>query len=423
MLLKDKNILVAVTGSIAIYKALELIRLYIKAGANVKVIMTNEAKRFINPITFEAISQHKILDENNESWDKNSLYNHIDTGKWADAFVIAPASVNTINKLSNGIADNLLTQTAIAYTKDKLLCPAANTNMVQNPITLESIKRLKLCNYEVVQTQTKELACKDVGDGAMANPEDIFYATSRLILKDEYWNNRKVILSGGGTIEKIDDVRYISNFSSGKMASSLALALYLKGANVTLVSTRGHESLPSAIKTIEVKSSFEMYECLVDCINSAKKAEPLKSNLLNDNEEKEVFKKPFLFMAAAVSDYVPSSFLKGKLKKELLGTTWDLKLKQNMDILSTLNKNDIVSIGFKAEMDETVANENAKNMLEKKSLDAVCLNILNSDNMFGSNNNSIELILKEKSYSFSASKFDVSMKLLNCLEKEFDEYK
>ncbi len=128
-------------------------------------------------------------------------------------------------------------------------------------------------------------------------------------------------------------------------------------------------------------------------------------------------------MAAAVSDYVPNSFQEGKLKKELLGTTWDLKLKQNMDILSSLNKNDIVSIGFKAEMDETVANENAKNMLHNKSLDGVCLNVLSSDNMFGSNNNSIELILKEKSYSFSASKFDVSMKLLNCLEKEFDEYK
>ncbi len=293
MLLKDKNILVAVTGSIAIYKALELIRLYIKAGANVKVIMTKEAKRFINPITFEAISQHKILDENNESWDKNSLSNHIDTGKWADAFVIAPASVNTINKLSNGIADNLLTQTAIAYTKDKILCPAANTNMVQNPITIESIRKLKLCNYEVIQTQTKELACKDVGDGAMADPEEIFYATSRLILKDEYWNNRKVILSGGGTIEKIDDVRYISNFSSGKMASSLALALYLKGADVSLVSTRGHEALPNAIEVIEVKSSFEMYENLVDCINSAKKGKVLKSSLLNSGEEKKFLKSLF----------------------------------------------------------------------------------------------------------------------------------
>ncbi|AXH10862.1 bifunctional phosphopantothenoylcysteine decarboxylase/phosphopantothenate--cysteine ligase CoaBC [Malaciobacter halophilus] len=409
MLLKDKNILVAVTGSIAIYKALELIRLYIKAGANVKVIMTKEAKRFINPITFEAISQHKILDENNESWDKNSLNNHIDTGKWADAFVIAPASVNTINKLSNGIADNLLTQTAIAYTKDKLLCPAANTNMVQNPITLESIKKLRLCNYEIIQTQVKELACKDVGDGAMAEPQEIFYATVRLIYKDEYWINRKVVLSGGGTIEKIDDVRYISNFSSGKMASSLALALYLKGADVCLVTTRGYEGLPSAIQIVKVQSSLQMYESLVEKLNFVKKD--------------KVLKRPFLFMAAAVSDYLPSNKEEGKLKKELLGTSWSLNLKQNIDILSSIKKDDIVSIGFKAEMDETVANDNAKKMLINKNLDGVCLNILNEQNYFGSNNNSIELILKDKSYSFCASKLDISIQLLDSLKKEFDEYK
>lgn len=323
MLLKNKNILVAVTGSIAIYKTLELIRLYIKAGASVKVIMTNEAKKFINPITFEAISQNKVLEENSESWDKNELYNHIDIGKWADIFVIAPASANTINKLSHGLADNLLTQTALAYPRVKLLCPAANTNMIKNPITQASLKMLALCNYEILQTQTKELVCKDVGDGAMAEPQEIFYATARELLKEEYWNNRKVVLSGGGTIEKIDDVRYISNFSSGKMASSLALALYFKGADVCLVSTRGHETLPNAIHTIEVQSSNEMYEYLVDSIRVAKKGKLSKTTLMDSSTPTQILKRPFLFMVAAVSDYLPTFPQEGKLKKsylELLGS-------------------------------------------------------------------------------------------------------
>ncbi len=174
-LLANKNILVAVTGSIAVYKTLELIRLYIKAGANVTVIMTQSAKRFVTPLTFETISQSKVLDEQSECWDKNSIYNHIAIGKWADIFVIAPASANTINKLSNGIADNLLTQTALAYPRVKLLCPAANTNMLNNPITKASLKMLALCNYKVVEPVSKELACRDIGNGAMSEVEDIFF--------------------------------------------------------------------------------------------------------------------------------------------------------------------------------------------------------------------------------------------------------
>ena len=403
MLLKDKKILVAVTGSIAIYKTLELIRLYIKAGAKVKVIMTQSAKKFITPLSFEAISQNRVLTEETENWDKSQDYNHIDIGKWAEVFVIAPASANTINKFANGIADNLLTQTVLAFPGQKLIAPAANTNMLKNPITQQSLKNLELANFQIVSSVVKELACKDVGDGAMAEVEDIFYATARELLKDDYWINRSVVLSGGGTIEKIDDVRYISNFSSGKMASSLALALYLKGADVTLVSTRGYENLPKAISIHKVQNSCDMYESLVDCIRVAKKEE----------------KKPFLFMVAAVSDYLPSLEQKGKLKKDSLGSSWKLELKQNMDILDSLDKKDIVSIGFKAEMDETVAFQNAQNMLENKNLDAVCLNILNDENSFGSDKNSIELILKENSYTFSGDKLELSSSLLNILKDEF----
>ena len=422
MLLKNKKILVAVTGSIAVYKALELIRLYVKAGAIVRVIMTDGAKKFINPITFEAISQNKVLDESSENWDKSQDYNHIDIGKWSDIFVIAPASANTINKLSNGLGDNLLLQTALAYPRMKLIAPAANTNMLKNPITQASLKMLKLCNYEIVSSQTKELVCKDVGDGAMAEPQDIFDATCKELLKVDYWINRKVVLSGGGTVEKIDDVRYLSNFSSGKMATSLARALYYKGANVCLVSTRGHENLPASVHLIKVESSSEMYEYLVDSIRVAKKGVLTKPTLMDSSSPTLILKKPYLFMVAAVSDYVPSFPQEGKLKKEMIGTSWNLELKQNMDILKSLDKDGLISIGFKAEMDESIASSNASSMLAKKNLDAVCLNIINEENNFGSDNNSIELIFKDNSYEFKGSKLDISLEILEKLKVEFKEY-
>ncbi len=212
--------------------------------------------------------------------------------------------------------------------------------MMQNHITVKSLRSLENTNFKIVSSVVKELACKDVGDGAMAEPLDIFYSSAREVLKSAYWKDRTVVLSGGGTVEKIDEVRYISNFSSGKMASSLALALYLKGAEVSLVSTRGYENLPKGLEVLAVQSSFEMYEALISSLKVAKQS---------------AIKKPYLFMVAAVSDYLPSSEQKGKLKKDILGSAWNLELKQNIDILSSLDKQEIISIGFKAEMDKTQA--------------------------------------------------------------------
>lgn len=321
----------------------------------------------------------------------------------ADVFVIAPCTANTINKLALGITDNLLTQTVLAFTKTIILAPAANTNMIQNPITKENLNKLLNYDFKIVSSQVKELACKDVGDGAMADFEDIFYDTARELLKEDYWLNRDVILSGGGTVEKIDDVRYISNFSSGKMASSLSLALYLKGANVTLVSTRGYENLTKNIKIKAVTSSENMYEELSSAIKKT------KGNT----------KKAYLFMVAAVSDYIPILEKNGKLKKDDIGSSWNLELEQNIDILNSLDKSEIVSIGFKAEMDKENALKNAKNMLEKKSLDAVCLNILEDNNSFGTQTNEIELILKNNSYNFSGDKLAISIDIIETLKGEF----
>ncbi|QOP43466.1 bifunctional phosphopantothenoylcysteine decarboxylase/phosphopantothenate--cysteine ligase CoaBC [Sulfurimonas sediminis] len=411
-LIKDKKILLAVTGSIAVYKTLELVREFIKAGAEVKVVMSESAKKFIAPLTFETLTSNEVLDDTNESWANE--HNHIKITQWADIMVIAPATANTIAKLANAIADNMLLQCALAFSGMKILAPSANTNMLQNPITQANLKMLGIANYTILETQTKELACKTIGDGAMAEPLDIFYQTCRELLKEEFWEHRRVIVTGGGTIEKIDEVRYISNFSSGKMASALATALYLKGADVNLIATRFDTDLPVNMHKIDVEDSQEMLEYLVDSIRIAKKGKLSKATLIRDEHIHLIQKKPYLFMAAAVSDYVPEFPQNTKLKKEDLGQKWELSLKKNIDILSTIDKEGITVIGFKAEMDKEKAEENAKKMLKEKELDAVCLNILQNSASFGSDENEIEFITAQKDVHIpKADKLHVSFKIVN----------
>ncbi|CAI6149503.1 MAG: Coenzyme A biosynthesis bifunctional protein CoaBC [uncultured Sulfurimonas sp.] len=395
-LLQNKKILLGVTGSIACYKSLELVRLFVKAGAEVRVVMSESAKKFITPLTFETLTSNRVLDDVSESWVDD--FNHIKTTEWADTFVIAPATANTIAKLAHGIADTMLLQCALAYSGQKILAPSANTNMLDNPITQENLKILQNTHYTFVDTQIKELACKTVGDGAMAEPINIFWSTTQALLKDELWSDRSVIVTGGGTVEKIDDVRFISNFSSGKMASAMAAALYCKGANVTLISTKFDTGLPAHIKTIEVQETEEMYVSVVNSIDLIKA---------------KVKKQPFLFMAAAVSDYIPTNKKNGKLKKDSIGENWELKLTKNRDILASINKENITVVGFKAEMDIKSAKENATKMLKNKNIDAVCLNVLKDSSSFGTDTNEIEFITKEGSTLIpSAQKLEIAFKIL-----------
>ena len=389
-LLKNKKILLGVTGSIAVYKSLELVRFLIKSGAEVKVVMSSSAKKFVTPLTFETLSSNTVLDDTNESWTND--HNHISITEWADLFVIAPATSNTIAKLANGIADNMLLQCALAYPNQKLLAPSANTNMMNSPLTKANLKMLAIANYEIIDTQVKELACKTTGDGAMAESLEIFWQCARILLKDEFWSDRRVIVTGGGTIEKIDDVRYLSNFSSGKMASSLATALYCKGADVNLIATRFENNLPDGMHKIDVEDTSEMLEYLEDSIRIAKKGKLSKPSIMNSEQIQLIQKKPYLFMAAAISDYVPEFIQEGKLKKDMLGSSWELKLKQNIDILNAINKKDITTVAFKAEMDESVASSNASSMIDTKEVDAVCLNILKDSSSFGSDTNKIDFI-------------------------------
>ncbi len=415
-LLQNKKILLGVTGSIAVYKSLELVRLFVKAGADVRVVMSESAKKFVTPLTFETITSNRVLDDTNESWVND--HNHIKTTDWADIFLIAPATANTIAKLANAIADTILLQCALAFSSKKILAPSANTNMLKNPITQANLKMLDIANYTLLETQTKELACKTVGDGAMAEPLHIFWATVRGLLQEEFWRDRRVIVTGGGTRERIDDVRFISNFSSGKMASAMATALYCKGADVNFISTKFENELPEGLYTLDVEDSEEMYEYLTDSIRIAKKGKLSKASLLKDEQIHLIQKKPYLFMAAAVSDYIPAFKQAGKLKKEILGERFELSFQKNIDILSSIDKSDICTLGFKAEIDEKSALNSAKNMLKQKNLDAVCLNVLGEDNNFGSETNAITFISKEQEIFIPMDeKLNIAFELLHYAKK------
>jgi len=269
--------------------------------------------------------------------------------------------------------------------------------MLENPFTKESLKALAAQHYSIVTPQEKLLACGDVGSGALAEPSEIFYATARVLLKESFWEGRAVVVTGGGSREKIDEVRYISNFSSGKMAKSLCLALYLKGAKVHYLTSMGSEGLPLDIST----EAFE----------DAKTLLRLTQKALDDAIVEK--KEPFLFMVAAVADFRPKVTQKGKVKKSSLGETWNIELTQNPDILSTLKRDKVKTIAFKAEMDSKEGLKHAVNLLSQKSVDAVCYNLLKDATSFGGNENEITFITKDEQIALGRSdKLRLSEKIL-----------
>lgn len=378
--LNGKSILLGVTGSISAYKACDLARLFVKAGACVHVVMSPSAERFVSALTFEALTRNAVLTEKSESW--SCELNHIELGKKCDIFVIAPATANTINKMAQGIADNILTQTALAFKEKILVAPAANTQMLAKTATCNAITFLQNNNYGIISPQDKLLACGDVGSGALAEPIEIFFEVAKALYSDPFWEHRPVIVTGGGTREKLDEVRYISNFSSGKMAKSLCVALYLRGADVSYISTMGFDGLPSAITAIEAHDAQDILEATQHSVQKVTTA-------------KHSVKTPYLFMAAAVADFTPKEPQRGKLKKSALGDTWNVELKQTTDVLSSIDKSAIKTVGFKAEMDTKEGLNNAIALLDKKGVDAVCYNLLEDAKSFGGSENDITFISKD----------------------------
>ena len=413
--LSGRSVLLGVTGSISVYKACDLARLFIKAGADVHVVMTPSAERFVSALTFEALTRNPVLTETSESW--SSELNHIDIGKKCDVFIVAPATANTLNKLSKGIADNILTQTVLAFKGEMLVAPAANTQMLANHYTAGSLKMLGVNDYTIINPQEKVLACGDLGNGALAEPSEIFFEVSRALLREDFWADRRIVVTGGGSREKIDEVRYISNFSSGKMAKSLCLSLYLKGADVCYITTMGNEGLPSDIYIIDTETSEEIFEYTKDAVRVAKKGKMSKPSM-NASDRHLIQKEPYLFMVAAVSDFTPKFPQEGKLKKSMLGESWNVELKQTTDILSSLDKTDIKTVAFKAEMDTQEGLNNAIELLGKKRVDAVCYNLLQDATSFGGEENEITFITKEAQVSLGrADKLTLSHKILDAAKK------
>ena len=410
-----KTILLGVTGSISAYKACDLARLFIKAGASVHIVMTPSAERFVSALTFEALTRNAVLTEQSESWAGE--LNHIDIGKRCDVFIIAPATANTLNKLSKGIADNILTQTALAFKGEMIVAPAANTQMLANHYTTGSLKMLGVNDYIIVQPQEKELACGDVGNGALADPSEIFFTVAQSLLKEDFWEDRRIVVTGGGTREKIDEVRYISNFSSGKMAKALCLSLYLKGADVCYITTMGNEGLPSGVYTIDADDAEEIFDYTKDAIRVSKKGKMSKASM-NASDRHLIQKEPYLFMVAAVADYKPKYPQAGKLKKSMIGESWNLELTQTTDILSSLDKTDIKTVAFKAEMDSQEGLNNAIAILDKKRVDAVCYNLLDDAKSFGGDENEITFITKDAQVPLGRTdKLTLSAKILDEAKK------
>ncbi|MBZ7940320.1 bifunctional phosphopantothenoylcysteine decarboxylase/phosphopantothenate--cysteine ligase CoaBC [Campylobacter sp. RM13744] len=382
-----KTILLAVSGSIAFYKAYELISLFKKENIKVKVLLSQGVLKFANKLSFEALAD-EILSEENESWENKK--NHIDFSKDCDLVLFAPASINSTNKLALGIADNLFIQTLIASNKPLIIAPAANTNMYNHFSTQNSLKLLQKNKALIIPPISKVLACKDEGIGALAEVKDIFNITKRELFKKNFWLNKSVVVSGGGTKEKIDDVRCISNFSSGKMAKSIADAFYFLGAKVIFLSS------------VDFKTSYEIYK-----FESSKDLKILLERFCESD---------FLIMAAAVSDFIPE-FQKGKIKKNQFSNGFDLHLKLNEDLLKNVNFKG-KKIGFKMEFDTKNAIENAKKSLVEKNLNLVCLNILNKKNTFGSDKNEIHFISKDACIkSDFKDKKDLAFDLINWCEK------
>lgn len=361
--LKGKTILVGITGGIAAYKICELIRMYKREGANVKVVVTPNALNFVTELTLQNLSQNKVAIQEFDVEDYKP--EHISLSDEADIFVIAPATANTISKLANGICDNLLTSIACAYKKKILLAPAMNCNMWENKIIQENLTKLTRLNYQIVEPESGFLACGYEGKGRLAELNKIFSATVELLTENLALKGKKVLITAGGTIEEIDPVRYISNYSSGKMGFALAKAAKELGAEVTLISTVAHEG------AIIVKSALEMQHALLEHL-----------------EDSDI-----IFMTAAVADFRVKNVAEQKIKKIDGTDEMTLTLVKNPDILKSIceKEHKAIIVGFCAESENLL--NNAKEKIAKKGCNYLIANdISRKDIGFGSDENEVHIL-------------------------------
>lgn len=368
-MLKDKNIVLGVTGGIAVYKAVDIVSRLRKKCANIDVIMTKSSTEFVAPLTFQSLSQNYVtvdMFEEPKTWDVE----HIALAKKADLFLVAPATANIIGKVANGIADDMLSTTIMATKARVVFAPAMNTNMYTNPILQENIEKLKRLGYEFIKPGSGRLACGDYGEGKMAEPIDIVeYMVNTLTNKQ--LEGKKILVTAGPTIEPIDPVRYITNFSSGKMGYALAKEAQSRGAKVILVSGPTNLDPPSGVDLVNVNTTREMLDAV-------------KANFEDCDG---------LIKAAAPLDYRPSAVSDKKIKKS--EGELNLTFIKNPDISVEIGKTkkNQVMVGFAAETDNLI--ENAKKKIVKKNLDFIVLNdVSKKDAGFRSDTNIVTIIDK-----------------------------
>ena len=370
-MLKNKTVVIGVSGGIAVYKTLDVISRLRKLGVNVKVIMTKSATEFVTPLSFQSLSQNYVvcdMFEEPKTWDVE----HISLAKAADVFLIAPATANVIGKIANGIADDMLTTTVMATKGKVLIAPAMNTNMYENPIVQRNISILKDLGYSFVEPESGRLACGDTGKGKLASPETIVEEVVKLLSVEKDLKGKSIVITAGPTVESLDPMRYITNRSTGKMGYSIAKKAIERGADVTLITGPTNLTPPQNLKKlIKIESAEDMYNAVVE----------------NLDENQVIIK------SAAVADYKPKTYSDKKIKKS--DDDLVISLDRNKDIAYEIGKikKDKILVGFAAETNDLI--ENAKGKIKKKNLDFIVANDLTKEGAgFGVDTNIVKIIDK-----------------------------
>lgn len=391
-MLKGKTVLLGVTGSIAAYKTASLASALKKLGADVHVLMTQNATNFINPITFESLTGNKCLVD---TFDRNFQFQveHVSLAKQADIVMIAPASANVIGKLAHGLADDMLTTTVMACKCKKLISPTMNTNMFENPVLQANLRTLEGYGYEVIAPAVGYLACGDTGAGKMPEPELLLEYILKEIAFEKDMTGLRVLVTAGPTQERVDPVRYLTNHSTGKMGYALAKICMLRGADVTLVTGQTSLSRPKFLKVVEITTAREMFEAVTSLAPT----------------------QDIIIKAAAVADYRPKYVSDEKVKKKD-GDAMVLELEKTDDILQYLGEHKVPGqylCGFSMETEHMLSNSRAK--LAKKHLDMIVANNLKVAGAgFAGDTNVVTLITEKEEHSLELmSKEEVSVHILN----------
>lgn len=400
-MLEGKKILLGVSGGIAAYKVCYLVRYFVKEGAEVKVIMTPSATKFVSPVTLSALSKNEVLinllpleEDLSQSETVDTQTWHVNLGLWADIFVIAPATANTIAKMVHGESDNFLLAAVLSARCPMVVCPTMDDDMYKSEATKDNISALKKRGFKIIDPESGELASGLVGIGRMAEPEDIFEFVKKELTRKEDLKGKKVLVTAGPTLEYIDAVRFITNHSSGKMGFETARAARDRGAEVTLIAGRVNLEDIHGVKRINVETGEDMFEAV-------------KSNMAG---------KDIIIMTAAVEDFVPLDSVDNKIKKENRDR-FVFEFGKATDILNYLGKNKegFKLVGFAMETDDGV--KNAKDKLNRKNLDFIVLNNPNTEGAgFGTDTNIVTIVDKDSEEELpKMSKYDIGHRIIDKL--------